>query len=359
MEDFMQERNGSRTSFEPSRPHASPALERQRLSGSVAEPLLSSIDRWLIARLQRDGRTPFSALAAELGISEATVQRRTQQLIDDGYFTIVGVVDPLRHGSGNAVLMGINATPHAIDTIGPALAEIPEARFVATVTGTFDVVCELVTSNRQRLTDILVERIPQIPGILAMNSSRILKNEKTNYLWDERGASGVEDPLPEERVHPSGLRREGYQLDDLDRGIISLLQGQGRMSYVELATRLNVTESTARRRTLRLLQSGYVKVVAIGNPFRLGFQEVVLIWLKVQLASATHVLTELARRPEIRYLSRVAGSADIVAEAIFPDQAALTTLIDGPLAATAGIREAALSFELIIHKRAYVCFDRR
>jgi DNA-binding Lrp family transcriptional regulator len=358
MEDFMQNQSGSPAPVETSRLRAEALVyEPQRFTGSVAEPSLSPVDRMLIARLQRDGRTPFSTLAAELGVSEATVQRRTQQLIDDGYFTVVGVIDPLRHGSGNSVLMGINAAPHAIDTIGPALAEIPEARFVATVTGTFDVVCELVTFDRQRLTDVLTEKVTQIPGILAMNSSRVLRNEKTNYLWDEPGAGGVETPLPEVKTPvDSHGRLPRFQPDDLERGIITLLQGQGRMSYVEIATRLNVTESTARRRTLRLLQSGYLRVVAIGNPFRLGFQEVVLIWLKVELASAPHILAELARRPEIRYLSRVAGAVDIVAEAIFPDQTALTALIDGPLAATAGIREVAFSFELIIHKRAYVRF---
>ena len=44
---------------------------------------------------------------------------------------------------------------------------------------------------------------------------------------------------------------------------------------------------------------------------------------------------------------------DIVAEAFFPDRAALLQFLDGPLSQMAGINQVALSFELIIRKRGY------
>src|SRR5581483_5034996 len=94
---------------------------------------LSAIDHAIVARLQMDGRTPFSTMAAELSISEATAQRRTQQLLDDGFLKIIGVVDPMRAGRGHSVLIGINAEAPTIHTIPLRLAAIEEARFVAVV----------------------------------------------------------------------------------------------------------------------------------------------------------------------------------------------------------------------------------
>lgn len=317
---------------------------------------LTRVDRALIATLQADGRTPFSTLAAMLGVSEATVQRRTQQLIDDGYFKIIGFVDPLRSGQGHAVMVSLKCEPQAIGSVTTAASDIPEMRFVALVTGTYDVVCELITFDRENTVTILTDTLSTIPGIREVNTSWILANYKTSFQWDAIHRGEQEDHDTE--VIPNGVRPDDvFALTDLDESIISLLRENGRLSYSQLGRRLGTTESTARRHTLRLLHSGYLTVVALGNPFRLGFEEVVLLSLKVDLAKTVDVLHVLKAERSIRYLSRVAGGADILAEAFFPNRATLLAFLDGPLAAIEGIRDVALSFELMIHKRAYTRFD--
>jgi DNA-binding Lrp family transcriptional regulator len=327
---------------------------------------LTATDRGIIALLQIDGRLPFNSMSARLGVSEATAQRRTQQLIDAGYFKIIGVVDPLRSPRGQAVLIGLGAETAQIHAIAATVASIPDVRFVSLVTGTFDVVCEVVTPDRATLLRTVTERLPDIDGIRSVNTSWVLGNYKTNYLWDRASIEGMMvegDSLNPESVPATPGASAGDnpfdvdQLDQLDQAIVRVLQQNGRASYAELAAQLDTTESTARRRTLRLLNSGYLRVVAVGNPFRLGFQDVVFLWIKADLARAHAVVAQLAQYPAVRYLSRVAGAADIVAEALFPNRAALLAFIDGPLATIEGIREVAVSFELIIHKRAYMRFD--
>lgn len=317
---------------------------------------LTDLDRRLIAALQTDGRTAYSALAACLGVSEATVQRRTQQLIDQGYFKIVGAVDPLRSGHGHAVLVALQCDPQAMHQVADAVAAIPEIRFLTMVTGAYDIVCEMVTFDRQSATEILIGELGAIPGIRKVNTSWVLETYKTNFRWDvpPPSANGSAAPVSDWNRSRSAER---LVLDDLDQGIVRLLTENGRASYAQMAADLEVTISTVRRRTLRLLQSGYVMVVALGNPFRLGFDEVVLLWLKVELARTAEVIQALEGEPAIRYLSRVAGAADILAEAFFPQRDALLAFLDGPLAAIAGIREVVLSFELLIRKRAYTLFE--
>jgi DNA-binding Lrp family transcriptional regulator len=323
---------------------------------SDTDTQLTEFDRRLIAELQSDGRMPYNALADVLGVSEATVQRRTQQLIEQGYFKIVGTVDPIHSGHGHAVMVALRCDPQAIHQVTDAVAAIPQIRFLALVTGTYDIVCELVTFDRQSTTAILTGTLSLIPGIRAVNTSWVLENYKTNFRWDalRAGTNGAHAPST------TGTRSSEYvelALDELDDRIVDLLASNGRASYAQIAADLGTTVSTARRHALRLIQSGYVNVVALGNPFRLGFDEVVLLWLKVDMARTAQVLRALEGEKAVRYLSRVAGEADVLAEAFFPHRTDLLSFLNGPLAAIDGIKEAALSFELLIRKRGYMLFE--
>jgi DNA-binding Lrp family transcriptional regulator len=329
------------------------SVQALKTIGPLPKPL-TDLDWLLIGELQTDGRISYGALAKTLGLPEATVQRRVQQLIDQGYFKIVCFVDPMRIAPGHAVIVGLQCEPHAIQAVADAVAAVPEMRFVAMVTGTYDIVCELVTFDRLTTTDLLISSIGAIPGIRSMNTSRVLANYRTAWRWDALQRGQREHAAP---AAPPAHREERLLLDDLDHGIIRLLQEDGRISYQQLATRMGTTISTARRRALRLFASGYVKVVALGNPFRLGFDEVVLLWLQVDLAQTPDVIHALEQEPSIRYLSRMAGSVDIFAEAFFPNRAALLQFLDGPLSRIAGIRQVALSFELVIRKRGYTVFE--
>ena len=61
-------------------------------------------------------------------------------------------------------------------------------------------------------------------------------------------------------------------LDKVDCGMINLLQKDGRMPIVSLATQLNISETTARSRLKRLLDSRIIDIVAVSNPIELGFE---------------------------------------------------------------------------------------
>ncbi len=322
--------------------------------------LLSALDRAIVAHLQRDGRTSYRTIATHLDVTETTVQRRTQQLIEAGYFKIVGVLDPLRLGQGHAVIVGVSGELRALDDIAHALADLPDTRFVVSATGTFDVVCEVVTFERASLTRVLTDTLSRIAGIRTINTSWVMRTHKTTFLWGEEGEAGPENDtivaanFGDDRV--SATAGNGHAPDAAERHIIALLQSNGRMAYAEIAARLGTTESTARRHTLRLLGSGYFRVVAVSNPFRLGFEEAVLMWIKVDLSQVRAVMDALAGHPAIRYLSRTAGFVDIVAEGVFHDRAELAAFLDGALAAIEGVREVSISFELTLYKRGYARF---
>jgi DNA-binding Lrp family transcriptional regulator/CheY-like chemotaxis protein len=99
-----------------------------------------------------------------------------------------------------------------------------------------------------------------------------------------------------------------YRLDTLDRQIISHLQQDGRMPYVELARALDVSEATARRRVERLCTAGIVSIVACVEPRHVGLQAEALIYLQADLDKLTQIGQRLAAMPEAREVLYTSGA---------------------------------------------------
>jgi len=67
-------------------------------------------------------------------------------------------------------------------------------------------------------------------------------------------------------------------LDRIDRRILRLLQGDGRLSNAELARKANVSPATCHRRTRRLFDEGYIRAVrAEVAPERVGRGALVVV----------------------------------------------------------------------------------
>ncbi len=68
---------------------------------------IDEIDQKIIDALQIDGRRPFTKLAAELGISEASVRQRVANLINTRVMQIVAITNPVKLGFSHASMIGI------------------------------------------------------------------------------------------------------------------------------------------------------------------------------------------------------------------------------------------------------------
>src|SRR2546430_17677487 len=71
---------------------------------------IDEIDQRIIEALQLDGRRPFTKLAAELGISEASVRQRVNNLINTQVMQIVPLTNPLKLRFPRASIIGIRAS---------------------------------------------------------------------------------------------------------------------------------------------------------------------------------------------------------------------------------------------------------
>ena len=82
---------------------------RRRRQRDSARQQLDDVSKKIIEQLQEDGRRPYAAIAASVGLSEAAVRQRVQRLIRSGVVQIVAVTNPLHVGFTRQAMIGMRA----------------------------------------------------------------------------------------------------------------------------------------------------------------------------------------------------------------------------------------------------------
>ncbi|MFC1494224.1 Lrp/AsnC family transcriptional regulator [Thermodesulfobacteriota bacterium] len=106
-------------------------------------------------------------------------------------------------------------------------------------------------------------------------------------------------------------------LDDIDRALIKELEKDARVSSDVLARNLNISSTTIRRRTRRLIQEGIIKIVAIPDLKKLGFSFIVGIQMELDQKKIDYVTGELIKHPNIRMVWTVTGKYNLTSMAVF------------------------------------------
>ncbi|NHN54312.1 Lrp/AsnC family transcriptional regulator [Calidifontibacter sp. DB0510] len=147
--------------------------------------VLDEPSKAIVAHLQRDGRASYSAIARDVGLSEAAVRQRVQRLIDAEIVQIVAVTDPAQVGFHRQAMVGVVTDGDAL-TVADALAELPEVAYVVVTAGRFDLLVEVVCEDDDHLLDLLVNRLRGVDGVSHTETFNYLKLTKQRYDWGAR-----------------------------------------------------------------------------------------------------------------------------------------------------------------------------
>lgn len=142
-------------------------------------------------------------------------------------------------------------------------------------------------------------------------------------------------------------------LDALDRRVIHELEQDGRRAFRDIARELDVSEATVRARVRRLQSSGVLKFVAFADPTKLGQLRLALALMTVAAGHHDAVLAQLTQLPEVAYVSTILGPADICAQVLVPDDAALWRFVTGELRGMEGVTDVQTIVEVEVHKLRY------
>ncbi len=103
------------------------------------------------------------------------------------------------------------------------------------------------------------------------------------------------------------------KIDKLDKKLILELQINGRCTCLNLAKILNVAEGTVRNRLKKLVNSGMVKITAIPDLDKFGYDFMGIVGLQVPLSELRAVAEQLSKNPNVCYLANVTGRYDFIA----------------------------------------------
>ena len=158
--------------------------------GAVTRPRhVDAVDRAIIEALQKNGREAFRRIAAEVGVSEATIRARYARLCDDNILQVTGITNPLGLGFDAQAMVGIR-TVGAPELVADEIAQWDEADYVVVTAGQFDLLVELVCENRRHLLDV-TNRIRALDGVASTESFLYLELWKQLYDWGARAGDAA------------------------------------------------------------------------------------------------------------------------------------------------------------------------
>ncbi|MEU6538481.1 Lrp/AsnC family transcriptional regulator [Streptomyces sp. NPDC047000] len=143
--------------------------------------MIDELDQKIMQTLTRDGRTAYTALARELGVSEATVRQRVSRLQESGALRIVALCNPLTLGHQSVRLMVRvrDLTPRAV---AKSLAGMAMINHVALCAGSQDIFLEGTCRDQAQLVQLL-DDIRMLPGVSNVQVLLLLELFK-DYSWN-------------------------------------------------------------------------------------------------------------------------------------------------------------------------------
>ncbi|MFJ3582064.1 Lrp/AsnC family transcriptional regulator [Streptomyces sp. NPDC090127] len=250
---------------------------------------LDRIDLAVVRELQTDGRLTYEALAQRVGLSRPATRARVQRLLEPGTVRVVAVVHPAVRGLTASAHLSIDVHG-AAEPVARAIAAMPQAPFVTLTAGQRAIMAELRTPGFDAL-DRTIEAVRSVPNVAAVEPLISTRHLKDPYLM-------ADDPTVSD-------------LDDTDLRILDALEQDGRLPFADLAERVGLSPGATRARTLRLLEGGVVKVLALIRPEVLGLGYLCGFAVRVEGAREP-VARALAAWDQVSFLSACVGRAELV-----------------------------------------------
>jgi len=291
---------------------------------------LEELDYALFGELQRDGRMPFTTLAARIGISEAQVRRRTKSLLDADVFAIVPIANPRVVGLDALGCIGLVVRGPYVATVSERLLAIPEVSFVVVTSGEFNMLVEVGCVSSVDLYQLVVN-LRRLPGVQSSETFVYLNVLQQKYQWMLEGDEGSD-------AARGGVVERSVAIDSHDTDIIRELQRDGRASFRDIGRRLGLSERTVSSHYARLVDERALQVIAVGNPLNLGFRA--MAWLGITLsegADLERAAVMLGEVPGLDYVIVPSGRYDLLCELVCRDSEDHLATLDNRIGAVAEV----------------------
>jgi len=128
--------------------------------------IIDTLDMKIIKELQTDARKPVVKIARGIGANEATVRKRIEKLIKNGYiqrFTVV--LDYHKLGRVIKSFVGLRVQPARLKEIVDHLSKHPDVQVLYRTSGDIDIMVEVIFEKMEDLNAFLESEL-KLEGIL-------------------------------------------------------------------------------------------------------------------------------------------------------------------------------------------------
>jgi len=140
---------------------------------------LDSIDRRILAILQKTGRISNAELADKAHLSASACHRRVQRLERDGYISgYVALLNRRKVGRPTTVFVEITLsgqTDEVLDAFEKAVARVPDVLECHLMAGSADYLLKVVAGDTEDFARIHRRYLATLPGVAQMQSSFALR----------------------------------------------------------------------------------------------------------------------------------------------------------------------------------------
>ena len=139
---------------------------------------MDDLDRRIIEILQKDGRAPNARISRALKVSEGTVRRRLNKLINDRTIRVVAIAEPEQLGFHLSAVIGLRTDPTRTTTVASELAALSETENVAVTTGRYDVLVWVNVADAKALSDFIHHKVGMMGGVRQTETFVVLSAPK-------------------------------------------------------------------------------------------------------------------------------------------------------------------------------------
>lgn len=131
---------------------------------------LDDLDLEIVRILSVDGRSSFSQMSKEVGVSVSTVRNRVNQMRDAGVLHLNVWLDPYRSGLALYATLLLRVSAGQLEAVTSKLAEMDAVGYVATLTGGHDVLADVFCRDVPHLSDLIHGQVQAIDGVESVTS---------------------------------------------------------------------------------------------------------------------------------------------------------------------------------------------
>ena len=290
--------------------------------------VVKKIDRLILEQICNDANISKAKLAKKIGVNTATVAKRINTMLDEKMISIQAVPDFVKMGHKILACIALNVELKHMDDIQASLSEPYNIHLVAATFGRFDLVLMGSFRNWERVDDFLNRHVARLKGVKQIN---IFMVSEIKTIFRDLFPNSTFDEPP-------------VDLDDVDFHLIQELVKNGQTSYTDIANDLGLNPGTVSRRAGTLLKKEIIKIIAVPDPIKFGYQASAFIMLGTDHLKAEQICRKIGQFREIQVVMTLAVGYDILIGTQFRNPNLLYQFIKQSLSGIDGIR----AFETLI-----------